>query len=538
MRSKTSYTSFPLIFLLCIVLFVVIVRIRLLNVPLERDEGEYAYIGQLILDGIPPYQEAYNMKFPGMYFLYAGILWIFGETHTAIHTALLIANIFTLVLLFILARSAYDDWVAVSAAGAFALLSLSYHVQGFWANAEHFILPFVIGAYLLLFVWQKKKSRPFLLMSGIFLGCAALIKQHGAFFSLVGFLILFQIVWQQRKIENRIRWNALGTLMAGFMIPLLLCGMYLAFHGVLQQFFRWTFLYAKAYSSIVSLNQVKENFLSSFLPLWQHSILLWILACVGALSLYTSHSYRQSRLFLTAWIFSSTIALSIGFYYRPHYFILILPVAALLFGLGIRSIVQTFSGASTPLLKYLPPVIILGFSLISTLVAHWDVLIQFSPAEVTRTTYLQNPFLYSERIAELIEERSTSQDRIAIIGNEPQILFYAHRRSATPYIYTYSLMEDQPLARQFRSEMIKQIESSTPKLLIFTQLQPEWYQQPLGEQQLHAWFFRYAESLYKPSVRFEYTPGSNDTLLITEPHDLMNRSKHHYWITIYERRTL
>ena len=40
-------------------------RLQLLNFPLERDEGEYAYAGQLILQGIPPYELAYNMKFPG-----------------------------------------------------------------------------------------------------------------------------------------------------------------------------------------------------------------------------------------------------------------------------------------------------------------------------------------------------------------------------------------------------------------------------------------------------------------------------------------
>ncbi len=35
---------------------VVAIRIRLLGIPLERDEGEYAYAGQLILQGIPPYK--------------------------------------------------------------------------------------------------------------------------------------------------------------------------------------------------------------------------------------------------------------------------------------------------------------------------------------------------------------------------------------------------------------------------------------------------------------------------------------------------
>ncbi len=45
--------------------FVLAIRIRLLGIPLERDEGEYAYAGQLMLQGIPPYKLAYNMKFPG-----------------------------------------------------------------------------------------------------------------------------------------------------------------------------------------------------------------------------------------------------------------------------------------------------------------------------------------------------------------------------------------------------------------------------------------------------------------------------------------
>ncbi len=47
------------------------VRIRLLGIPLERDEGEYAYAGQLLLQGIPPYKLAYSMKFPGTYVAYA-----------------------------------------------------------------------------------------------------------------------------------------------------------------------------------------------------------------------------------------------------------------------------------------------------------------------------------------------------------------------------------------------------------------------------------------------------------------------------------
>lgn len=62
------------------ILLVALVRLRLLNLPLERDEGEYAYAGQLMLQGVPPYQLAGNMKFPGTYAAYAIIMAGFGQT--------------------------------------------------------------------------------------------------------------------------------------------------------------------------------------------------------------------------------------------------------------------------------------------------------------------------------------------------------------------------------------------------------------------------------------------------------------------------
>ncbi|MBK9503591.1 MAG: hypothetical protein IPO06_30270 [Leptospiraceae bacterium] len=63
-----------------VLIFVSVVRYRLFDFPLERDEGEYAYMGQLLLQGIPPYKLAYNMKLPGTYGMYALIMKLFGES--------------------------------------------------------------------------------------------------------------------------------------------------------------------------------------------------------------------------------------------------------------------------------------------------------------------------------------------------------------------------------------------------------------------------------------------------------------------------
>src|ERR1041384_7560405 len=100
------------------------IRWRLRDMPLERDEGEYAYAAQLILQGVPPYQLAYNMKFPGTYYAYAVILALFGDSTWAIHAGLLVVNAVTIVVLFVLARRLLGGFGAVIAAGTFAVLSL------------------------------------------------------------------------------------------------------------------------------------------------------------------------------------------------------------------------------------------------------------------------------------------------------------------------------------------------------------------------------------------------------------------------------
>src|SRR5438105_3760815 len=91
------------------ILFVIVVRVRLREMPLERDEGEYAYAGQLMLQGVPPYKEVYNMKLPGTYAAYAGIMAVFGQTPAGIHLGVMLVNVGCILLVFLIGRRLLDD---------------------------------------------------------------------------------------------------------------------------------------------------------------------------------------------------------------------------------------------------------------------------------------------------------------------------------------------------------------------------------------------------------------------------------------------
>src|SRR5712692_993309 len=109
------------VLLAAVIGLIVLIRIRLLAIPLERDEGEYAYAGQLMLQGVPPYKLAYNMKFPGTYATYAVIMSVFGQTTTGIHLGLLVLNAAAIVLIFLLGLRLASSIAGIAAAATYAV---------------------------------------------------------------------------------------------------------------------------------------------------------------------------------------------------------------------------------------------------------------------------------------------------------------------------------------------------------------------------------------------------------------------------------
>src|SRR5580700_397167 len=131
-------------------LLVLVVRVRLRAMPLERDEGEYAYAGQLLLQGVPPYREAYNMKLPGTYAAYAVIMALFGQSPSGIHFGLALVNVASILLMFWIGRELLDEVTGLVAAVSFALLSLGPSVLGLAGHATQFVVLPALGGTLLI----------------------------------------------------------------------------------------------------------------------------------------------------------------------------------------------------------------------------------------------------------------------------------------------------------------------------------------------------------------------------------------------------
>lgn len=518
-----------------ILLVTVVIRVRLLEAPLERDEGEYAYAGQLILQGIAPYAQVYNMKMPGIYAAYALILAVFGQTHSGIHFGLLVINAATIFLLFILANKLFGPVAGLVTAAAFALLSLGQWVQGIFANAEHFVILPALGGILLLrraVDYQKWWS---LLAGAFLLGLAPIMKQHGGAFIIFGGLYLLFCELRRRPFLWKL-FVAKGILfLASVLLPFTLTCLALWWSGVFEKFWFWTFVYAREYISSLPLSKGLQYLKEYTVLIAGSSILIWLLAGIGLIPPLWNKKARRSWVFVLVFLLFSFLSMCPGFYFRPHYFILLLPAVALLAGIGACSVFDLLTriikkGPLTRIILMVSVLVVLVF----TMHKQRDFLFVMSPAMASRTTYGYNPFPESLEIARYIKENSTKNDRIAVIGSEPQIYFYSNRRSATGHIYTYALMGKHSYALKMQQEMIRQIESARPKFLVFVNVDKSWLIRQKSENLIFEWFKQYQQEYYTPVGIIDII-SEKQTIYRWGEEALQYSPRSKYWLVVLQR---
>ena len=128
-----------------------------------------------------------------------------------------------------------------------------------------------------------------------------------------------------------------------------------------------------------------------------------------------------------------------------------------------------------------------------SIIRQQEFLFELSPEVACRAVYDRNPFPESLEIARYIKANSAPSARIAVIGSEPQIYFYADRRSATGYIYTYGMMEQQKYALTMQQEMIGETEAARPKFLVFVDILTFWVRRTNPNMLIFDWYARYRE---------------------------------------------
>ncbi|MBI9084523.1 MAG: glycosyltransferase family 39 protein [Desulfobacterales bacterium] len=494
---------------------IIFVRLRLLSVPLERDEGEFAYAGQLLLQGILPFESIYNMKMPGIYVAYAAMMAFLGRSSTAIHLGLMITNLATMALVFQVGSRISGRIAGVVAAICYGLMSLHFSVQGVFGHATHFVVLFAMAGILAIFKGAGSLRKDVVFAGGLLLGTGFMMKQHGMAFIVYAGLILLRMLSADRRVERGQKTRIIAVFTAGVVIPFsVTCGV-LWTAGLFDTFWFWTVSYATRYVTMVPIQSGLETLWQNLSFIICSSPIFWALAIVGGL--FSAMQKRLGgRINLLGWLtVFSFISIFPGFHFRPHYFVLMLPAVSLLAGTGVARLCE---GPDTPCcppanggfriwdvrhssgvlqVKRYAPLVLLFIALCLSLIRNDGYYFWDTPEDVSHKTYPAQFFPESLKISDYIQKHCKKNDTIAVLGSEPQIYVYADRRSATGYIYMFPLMEIQDYALQMQRQMAREIEASKPVFIVFFSSQPSWVVRPQSERWIFGWLEGYKEK-YRP----------------------------------------
>jgi hypothetical protein len=347
----------------------------------------------------------------------------------------------------------------------FAVASGDPQVQGHTANTESWmLLPLVLAASACVRGWQRG-GRLLWVACGACAALACWFKQVAATDALLlaaavrGDAILGRPTPPPREAASRLALFALGGALVS--APILLA---FAVHGAFAPFADAVLLHNLSYAQGRSAGGALANLRFALGRQLPSFALLWALALFGWLA--SGGAPVRVRHALAAWWIASLLGAAIGLHFRPHYFLQAVPALSALAGVGAAALCMRLVARGGVLRVAAVPALAALLVLVP-LAAHRELLFAGSPAEISRRFYGLNPFVESLEIAEHIRQRTEPQETVFIVGSEPQILFYAGRRSATRYIFFYPLTGAFPDVAERQREAIAELDAARPRYLVW-----------------------------------------------------------------------
>lgn len=447
--------------LACVFLFALLVRLPVASMPLERDEGGYAYIGRQWFRGEVPYRHSFDVKPPGVFFVYGLLDRLLGSTPAALHWGAQLYTLATLVLVFFLGRRLVSPTAGFVSALFLALMTVDPSVLGNAANTELFMILPLTASFFCTLAGGDKGSWTLAFLAGLLAASAVLFKQvavAGFAFSFVVFLIAPR------------RWRLELALLGGFAVGMLAVLVYFFTVGAGQPFVDCTWLYGFTYAGQTPLSLYHVNFYANFRNIFLAFWPIFFLAYLGARGSLlrrpveqASRLRRRNVLLLLAWLACCSLGVAAGGYFREHYFIQTFPAVALLAGLGAAGLPAEFPARRWA--GFLPLAVCAAAVVYCLLLSPWYYF-SFSEVEKCQRLYASNPVPESLAVADFLRDRSQLNDLVFIFGSEPQILYYADRKSPSRFLFMYPLTDPTPdtLARQH--ELLRELQQRPPEWIV------------------------------------------------------------------------
>ena len=509
--SRTSRKLFMIAGCAAVSGFLLLLALSTLSWPFGWDQGIYAWVGDVIVNGGLPYRDAWVMKTPLVYYTFAFAQILFGQHLFAIRLLDLI--------LFIATSSALGAVVGrrlgwQPAVGAAVLLVLWYFSGTYWHTAEPdgwVAMIMTLGMTPLLLAGRPVSRWRYIVAGGL-IGLVVLYKQLYAVFLLVPVLALLLDYRATAKREQTTPANKTGLmsnyLVAGtflilaFVLPVILTVWWFVSQLTLKGFMDAVVNYpAEIYVGLgVGGVGARMQGLLDYLLAIPLLLVLSPAIVFGAIE-----TWREDRVFsgvVLCWLGLALAAIVIQGRYFNYHWIPAIPPMVILAAYGFTRALD--SG------RRLVARGALGLLVISGLYAAAHPGVELArwaawKAGITKTVDYYNAFGIPGpdiRAAEFIANHSNPDDGVVIWGWNASILFMADRKSPTRFGWSMPLMMGAGTGYReaFRKEFLCDLVSNPPRWIVVAPLSEKLLGGKFSERDFPA-FARFLESYYIEQTR-------------------------------------
>lgn len=426
--------------------------------PLERDEGEYAYSGWLLRTGGVPYRDAFLQKPPLIVYTYA-LAQVLSEDS--------VWPVRALAFVSVLLAAASTAWAArlsfgprcasVAALIAVPMLGLP-ELLPTAANVEKFmVFPMMLAVALRLRGRRDPRSWiPF--AAGAAAAAAVLYKP--ICLPALGLLFLLWGVEALRQ-ESGVRNAAAiaGAAIGGASAVAALALAFFVRHGAIGAMWETTVRFNRAYSGALAWEpEVLRRMLEAFLTGW------WPL--VPAAAVLVIQRPKGTGLWVGLLAVSAFVASKDP---NGHYWLMVVPFLAVVAARGLEGLADVLGRRIAR-----DPLPVVATAAAALLFLPLAPQVGLTPVELTRKLYGTNPFLEAPAAAKALAAVTEPDDYVFVAGSEAQILFGARRRSATRFVIMYPLTLDTALAPAYQGELLRDLGARPPRAIVLSNVYTSW----------------------------------------------------------------
>lgn len=420
------------------------------------DSPAGAYIGKLILDGGVLYRDAWDLRAPGVYFVQALNILLFGSSAVAMRLFDFLWQGTTALVTLLIARRLFPAPPATLAAGLYLTAYYGMHFSN-WTQPDGYLnLPMALSLYAAIRATESGRTWLWAAAAAS-LGLAILSKVPFALFGQA--LMVAAVVVQPTGFSFVMR--RLLALALGLTLPLSLCALYFHSHGALQDLWQAQFLFAPAYvahvQQMVDLAHVADRVLNPVL------IPLGILLVLGLASIVKTACWpgRESKWFylVAAWFAAGLAIILIHGSFLLYHFLPLFPPLAILAAGCFHLLFQQKEGEPDQARTWVWAAVLLLLFVASAARGSthaafaWKALRSPLPVDEWKLPGM------------LIQQRTNREDRIFVWGNVPALYIHADRQAACRFLPTAYLSLHVP-GLDYRSVCLQELQARRPRMFV------------------------------------------------------------------------